>query len=178
MAVRHSAAYFPDGIKYEPGEVLIRGIIAGKTVAEHKYRTAGKAARVLLENDRSNLAPDNTDVAMIRVIIVDNEGNLAPDASNLITFTLEGAESRIVGVGNGDNATIEPEQGNTRTAFNGYAAVMVQSSKDVGKITVHVEAEGLQGAQAEIEVSSDVKPGEVYTSKDEMESPAGLHTSS
>lgn len=176
--VTNSAAYFPDGIKYSPGEVLIRGIIAGKTVAEHKYCTAGKAARVLLENDRPKLAPNNTDIAMIRVIIVDSEGHLVPDAPNLIKFRLGGVDSRIVGVGNGDNATTESEQGDTRTAFNGYAAVMVQSSKELGVITVQVEAEGLEGAQTEIEVSSDVRPSEVYFSKDEMDSPAGLHISS
>lgn len=52
------------------------------------------------------------------------------------------------------------------------------SSKELGVITVQVEAEGLEGTQTEIRVSSDVRASEVYSSKDEMDSPAGLHISS
>lgn len=64
-------AYFPEGITYTPGELLVRGLdLSGKVVAEHYRRTAGRPTRLLLQNDRPKLAPDG-DVSLIRVAVVD-----------------------------------------------------------------------------------------------------------
>jgi beta-galactosidase len=67
-AVKKSTAYFPEGILYTPGELLVRGLdAAGAVVAEHRVRTAGRPYRLVLQSDRSKLAP-NGDVSTIELL--------------------------------------------------------------------------------------------------------------
>jgi hypothetical protein len=88
-------------------------------------------------------------------------------------------DARIIGVGNGDNAaTGESEQGNQRSAFNGWAAVLVQSSQIIGQVKKLVASStGLVSGQVLIEISPDIKPHKVCLARDERNGPAGTHRS-
>jgi beta-galactosidase len=187
-AVEKSTAYFPEGILYTPGKLLVRGLdAAGAVVAEHQVRTAGRPHRLVLQSDRSKLAP-NGDVSTIRVAVVDENGILVPTANNMIHFALEqvghqpagtgSPDARIIGVGNGDNAaTGESEQGNQRSAFNGWAAVLVQSSQISGQVKLVARSTGLVNGQVLVDISPNAKPHAVYLARDERDGPAGTHRS-
>ena len=51
--------------------------------------------------------------------------------------------ARIIGVGNGDPSSHEPDKAKTRRAFNGLCQVLVQSTTTPGKISIHARARGL-----------------------------------
>jgi hypothetical protein len=110
----------------------------------------------------------------------------------MIHFALEQAEhqsegngnpeARIfgvgIGVGNGDNAaTCESEQGNQKSAFNGWAAVLVQSWQRTGQVKLVARSAGLVSGQVLIEISSNLKPHAVHLARDERDGPAGTHRS-
>ncbi len=94
---------------YEPGTLLARGYVKGKEVITEKVETTGEPAAVRLIPDRSSIKADGRDVSVITVQVEDDKGRVVPVADNEITFNLKGP-GRILGVGNGDPASHEPDQ--------------------------------------------------------------------
>jgi beta-galactosidase len=87
-------------------------------------------------------------VALAHVTVVDAQGRLAPWAGDDITFTLEGP-GEIIGLGNGDPTSVEPQKGEHRRAFRGCCLAIVQGQADAtGTVTIRVQADGLSGAEA------------------------------
>jgi beta-galactosidase len=84
-----------------------------------------------------------------RTPFFDAEGLAVPTAANLIHFDLRGP-GRILGVGNGDPSSHEPDKASERKVFNGLAQVIVQSSRQPGTIRLTATAPGLRAAVAEI----------------------------
>ena len=111
--------------------------------------TTGPAARIVLRPDRARVAADGEDVSVVAAEVVDARGRVVPTADHEITFRLSGT-GRLLGVGNGDPSSHESDRGPTRRAFNGFCAVIVQSSKDPGVLRVEATAPGLAAATVEI----------------------------
>jgi beta-galactosidase len=129
-------------VKYAPGTLVAKGIRDGKPI-ETTVETTGDPAEVRLTADRTTLMADNNDVAVITVKILDTEGRLAPVADNEVTFTLTGP-GKLIGVGNGDCSCHEPDKENRRSAFNGLAQAIVQTTTASGNISLKAEAAGLK----------------------------------
>jgi beta-galactosidase len=55
---------------------------------------------------------------------------------------------KIIGVGNGDPSCHESDKASERSAFNGLAQVIVQSTYGEGKIELTATADGLKPATA------------------------------
>lgn len=71
---------------------------------------------------------------------------LVPTASNYINF--EVSNGIILGVGNGDPASHEPDKATGRSAFGGLARVVIQSlEKGTGDITLVASSSGLAPAK-------------------------------
>jgi beta-galactosidase len=66
-------------------------------------------------------------------------------ADNEILFQLSGP-GKIIGVGNGDPSSHEPDKAHKRRAFNGLSMVIVQSSKEPGEIRLEATSSGLEPA--------------------------------
>ena len=66
-----------------------------------------------------------------------------PTASNLVKFSIEGP-GKIIGTGNGNPTSHEPDKASQRMAFNGYCLVLVQSDKQAGEIRVTATSEDLK----------------------------------
>jgi beta-galactosidase len=105
--------------------------------------TTGAPAEVRLTADRTALTADNNDIAVITVEILDAEGRLVPVANNEVAFTLTGP-GKLIGVGNGDCSSHEPDKARQRSAFNGLAQAIVQTTTKSGNITLKAEAAGLK----------------------------------
>lgn len=131
-------------VPYAAGSIEARGFRAGRQIARDRRVTAGAPARVVLTSDRRRIKGDGRDVAMIRAEIVDRAGVMVPTASNLVDFTLSGP-ARLIGVGNGDPTSSEPDHAPRRKAFNGLAQAIVQSDPKLGPIRVTATAAGLRG---------------------------------
>lgn len=109
--------------------------------------TAGEAAKLGLSADRPVIDADGYDLSYITVEVQDAAGNLLPTAMNAMNFRVRG-NGTIVGVDNGDPASWERFQDTngqwTRSAFNGKAVVIVQSTKDAGSFTLSAQSAGLE----------------------------------
>jgi beta-galactosidase len=79
-------------------------------------------------------------------------------ANHLVTFEVVGAGD-IIGLGNGDPTSLEPEVGDRRSLFNGLAQVIVRAREGAsGPATLIARAPGLLSAQASVRVQSAPPP--------------------
>ncbi|ESQ77445.1 beta-galactosidase GalA [Asticcacaulis sp. AC402] len=133
-------------VPYAPGRIEAFGYNKGKVVLKDKRETAGPAARVVLTADRTGLMADGMDAAVLRAEVVDARGRPVPKAENLIRFEVAGSGS-VIGVGNGNPNSHEPDKASQRKAFNGLCSAIVQVGKSPGSITVTASAEGLRAGK-------------------------------
>jgi beta-galactosidase len=96
-------------VSYRPGVLSAKGYRQGQVVAEDRIETTGAPMAVRLAPDRTDLKADGEDLAIVAVSVVDDRGRVVPVASNAIVFKLEGP-GRIIGVGNGDPSSHEPDK--------------------------------------------------------------------
>jgi len=79
----------------------------------------------------------------------DAQGRVVPTAMNEVTFSVTGP-GRIIGVGNGDPSSHEPDRASKRNAFNGLCMALVQATKEAGEIRVEATSAGLASGTATI----------------------------
>jgi beta-galactosidase len=131
--------------KYEPGTLEARGYRGGAVVLTDKRETTGPAAAIRLTADRSEINADGEDIAILKVEGLDKDGRLVPLADNRIAFTVSGP-AKLIGVGNGDPNCLESDKEPKRSLFNGFAQVIIQSTKRPGPIHVAAGKDGWDGA--------------------------------
>jgi beta-galactosidase len=97
-------------VAYQPGMLLARGFdVAGKEIATDSVETTSAAVAVQLIPNSTRIEADGEAVSVITVRVNDAAGRMVPDAANQIAFTLTGP-GKIIGVGNGDPASHEPDK--------------------------------------------------------------------
>ena len=129
-------------VKYAPGKLVAKGVRNGKPI-EETVETTGAPAAIRLTADRTKLTANNVDLSVVNVAILDAQGRVVPVADNTVTFTLTG-HGKLIGVGNGDPSSHEPDKASQRSAFNGLAQAIVQTTTKGGKIKLLAEAAGLK----------------------------------
>lgn len=132
-------------VPYEPGVLETRGYKNGRLVSTQRRETAGAPAALCLSVDRQRLTADGEDVAMLAASVVDARGRPCPRANDLVVFEIAG-DARVIGVGNGDPVSHEPDRSDRRHLFNGLAQAIVQTGRRGGPITVTARADGLRPA--------------------------------
>lgn len=140
-------------LRYKPGTVIAKGYKKGKIVVTEKIETTDVASKIALSVNRSQLTANGQDVAVITVQLNDFKNRFVPTANKEIFFHLEGP-GKIIGVGNGDPASHEPDQFIAtdtdkfpqwkRKAFNGLAQIIVQTTQQAGEIKLSATAEGMK----------------------------------
>lgn len=96
-------------VKYQPGVLLAKGYVNKKVSVTQQIETTDAPAKIALSSERLQLNADGEDIEMITVQLNDQKGRLVPIANHEIAFTLTGP-GKIIGVGNGDPGSHEPEQ--------------------------------------------------------------------
>ena len=96
-------------VAYRPGTLAAKGYRGGRLVAETRVETTGAPSVVRLTPDRAAIAADGEDVAVVTVSVLDGLNRIVPVAGNLVAFSIEGP-GRIIGVGNGDPSSHEPDR--------------------------------------------------------------------
>ncbi|WP_294391677.1 beta-galactosidase GalA [uncultured Sphingomonas sp.] len=127
-------------VPYAPGRIEARGFRNGRRILTSVRETTGAPARIGLSSDRRRLKPG--EVAVVRAAILDAKGREAPAASDRVEFTLHG-DARLLGVGNGDPRSLEPDHASGRSAFNGLCMALVQAGGRGGLIRVEARSGGL-----------------------------------
>ncbi|MBX3738791.1 MAG: DUF4982 domain-containing protein [Candidatus Didemnitutus sp.] len=133
-------------VVYQAGTLRAEGYRVGQLISSAKIETTGPSAEITLTPDRATLRADGEDCAIVTVSARDRDGRFVPTASDAIEFELAGP-GRIIGVGNGDPSCHEPDKGSRRSLFNGYAQVIVQTTKASGPLVLTARAPGLPPTQ-------------------------------
>ena len=141
---RHGHAQWQ--VKYEPGVLEARGYRDGKLIQTTRRETTGAAAGIVLEPDRESLRADGRDLSVVAVRIVDERGRTVPTADHEVSFSVRGPAA-LIGVGNGDPVSHEPDKADRRRAFNGLCMALVQTQRSSGEIVVEASSPGLTPAR-------------------------------
>ncbi|HMD87223.1 MAG TPA: beta-galactosidase GalA [Terriglobia bacterium] len=137
-------------VKYAPGTLQARGYQGGQEALAASRETTGAPAKIELRPDRQRIAADGEDVSILEVRVVDHQGRVVPTADNEMVFQVSGA-GKLIGVGNGDPSSHEPDKASQRHAFNGLCVAIVQSKKEAGEIKVQATSPGLASTNAVIQ---------------------------
>lgn len=138
-------------VPYHPGELKAVGYRNGEVVAEDVQRTAGRAAAICMEADRTTIEADGRDVACVKVSIVDENGIVVPNAENNVTFEVSGA-GKLLGLGNGDPGCRENDKASSRHAFSGLILALVQSAEEEGTVTIRATSPELATCEYTVQV--------------------------
>jgi beta-galactosidase len=96
-------------VTYAPGTLSAKGYdAAGNVIAETKVETTGSAASIQLTPNRPTILADGEDVSVFTVSATDAQGRTVPVSDNQIQFAVTGP-GKIIGVGNGDPSSHEPD---------------------------------------------------------------------
>jgi beta-galactosidase len=134
-------------VAYEPGELKAVAYKDEKKIGEAVMRTAGPPAAIRLTPDRTKLSATGDDLCYVLVEAVDADGNECPLADNLVQFKVDGP-GEIVGVGNGNPMSLEPNQADHRKLFFGKAMLIVRAVEgEGGTVRIAATGEGLKSAE-------------------------------
>ncbi|HVS95862.1 MAG TPA: glycoside hydrolase family 2 TIM barrel-domain containing protein, partial [Puia sp.] len=142
-------------VRYSPGKLEAVAFKKGRkltAVAE----TTGEPYRIVVDGSKAGLRADGKDAMVFNCSVVDRQGREVPDASDLLHFSVAG-NARIIGVGNGDPSSHEPDQfpdgGWQRHLFGGKCQVIVESAgiaPNGSPVSLTVSGEGLSPAKISI----------------------------
>ncbi|MDI6401309.1 beta-galactosidase GalB [Balneolaceae bacterium ANBcel3] len=136
-------------VDWVPGTIKATGR-AGEDVISTERTTAGPAAQLELDADRTMISADGNDLSFVTVRVLDSDGNMVPDASNRIHFEVDGS-GFVAAVDNGNPVSHEPFQATFREAFNGKALAIIRSDGSQGDISVRAVSDGLRDAEVVIQ---------------------------
>jgi beta-galactosidase len=138
-------------VPYQPGQLLAKAYIDGKTVATDVVETTTAPAQIQLSSDRTTLYAKGEDAIVVPVSILDDQGRVVPDAANRVTFQLTG-DGKILGVGNGDPADHDPDRADNRTTFHGRCIVVIEAGTQPGTLQLTASSPGLTSGNASFSV--------------------------
>lgn len=154
-------------VAYEKGTISAKAYDeSGKEITDFEgtasVSTPDAPAKLVVSKDKESITADGSSLSYISVDVTDANGNPDTTATNNIRFTLTG-DGEIVGVDNGDQATVSKYQqasvltGTTSANINAYAGkalVIVRSTNKTGSFTVKAESGSLTGGEAVVTTSS------------------------
>jgi beta-galactosidase len=149
-------------VDYAPGKLEAVAFKGGRKLTSF-VETTGQPYKIVIQPSKSSLATGGRDAIVLNIAVVDREDREVPNATDLLHFSVKG-DARIIGVGNGDPSSHEPDKcadgGWQRHLFSGKCQVIVQSGSpgraradDAASIGFSVTAEDLQPAVVNIPVS-------------------------
>jgi beta-galactosidase len=140
-------------VPYAPGRLEAVAKRGGRIVARAMVETTGAPVALRLTPDRVMLTADGRDATAITVEALDARKRPIATANLDVAFDITGG--RIIGLGNGDANSHEPEKGRQRRLYNGLAQVIVQSDAGrAGALTLRATAAGLRPGITRIAVET------------------------
>lgn len=149
----HGAMHVMWRVPYQPGTLKAVSREAGRVVLTREVRTAGPAARLVVEPDRSRIHADGKDLSFVTIKVEDANGTLVPHADQMLSFSVSGPGT-IAGLDNGCETDHESFQGTTHKAFNGLCLVVLKAGTKPGNITLRVSATGLPASTVTIRTTA------------------------
>jgi beta-galactosidase len=144
-------------VPYQPGKLEAVGYTNGKEVSRYVVETTTGPVSLQLIPDRINIAGDGWDAVPVTVQALDAQGRPVQTANLPVEFEINGP-GNIIGLGNGDANSHEPEKGNKRSLYNGLAQVILQSKANgIGQLTLTARSGDLRSATIVINVNAAVQ---------------------
>jgi len=139
-------------VPYQPGKLEAIGYKGGEKVSHFVVETTGQPVKLQLIADRAAIAADGWDAVPVTVRVVDAKGHPVENANLPVEFEVSGPGA-IIGLGNGDANSHEPDKGNRRSLYNGLAQVILQSKeRATGELILTAKSKGLISASVSINV--------------------------
>jgi len=143
---------------YSPGRLEAVGKNGGREVARFVVETTGEPVALRLIPDRETLAGDGRDAIPVTIEAIDAKGRPVPTANLPVELELSGPGA-IIGIGNGDPNSHEPEKGHKVKIYNGLAQVILQSRRGgSGDLVLRATSADLRLAETTISVRSVTLP--------------------
>ncbi len=141
-------------VPYKPGKLEAVGYDKkGRIVSRFATETTDAPYALRLIPYRGSLKNDGLDAMPVTVEVVDRKGRVVPTANTPVRFDISDGAA-IIGLGNGDPRSLEPEKGAARSLYNGLAQVIVQSREgSTGSFTLTARAEGVLSVTVTIPLS-------------------------
>ncbi len=138
-------------VPYQPGKLVVIGYNRnGKAVKHFKVETTGAPFALKLIPYRSSLKNDGWDSMPVTVQVVDRNGRIVQTANDHVRFELN-ENASIIGLGNGDPNSHEPEKGNVHSVFNGLGQLIIQAKeKAKGYILISAKSKNLKSTTVKI----------------------------
>lgn len=133
-------------IPYNPGILKAIGINDDKKTESKILRTAGKASRIKLTADRTEIKANGQDLSFITIELTDEQGTVQPNTEESLLFTVTGP-GKIAGVANANLKDTDSYYGNSRKTWHGRAMVVLKSTSVGGTIKLKVHCTGLNDAE-------------------------------
>jgi beta-galactosidase len=131
-------------VPYECGELKAVGYGKdGREIGVHRRRTAKAPAAIVLSSGFGWVKGlDEEFVIAVDAAIVDADGELCPRSTNLVEFAVEG-QAEILGVGNGNPLSHEPDKASRRAAFNGLCQIILKTNQIDAVARLEAKSAGL-----------------------------------
>lgn len=136
-------------VTYKPGTLEARGFKNGQQMMSTRRETTGKASKLAIRVDRTEIDADGADLVFVVAEVHDAEGRVLPMTDNEISFKV-GGPARVRGTGNGNPVSHEPDSSSSRKAFAGMCMGIVQATRESGIITIEITSPGLESATATV----------------------------
>jgi beta-galactosidase len=146
---REKILHFEWSVPWSSGILKAVGRNAGKEICSNIVQTAGAPAKVVMGADRATITADGWDLSYVEARIVDANGTICPSSDMLLKFNIAG-EGIILGVGNGDAASLDSFKGSSVHTYRGLCRVVIKSTKKAGVIQLTGSTEGLKAAAVDI----------------------------
>ncbi len=148
----HPNRHLLSKVTYEPGTLEAIGYRQGREI-RRKMETTGPAFELVVVPHKTTAWADGRDIVVMNIHAIDSGGRLVPTANHKVQFTINGP-GRIIGVGNGDPSSHEPDkcpEGKwQRSLFNGWCQVIVEMGTEPGVVKFNAVSEGLWPGGTEI----------------------------
>jgi beta-galactosidase len=148
-------------INYAPGFLEAIAYRNGKKLTT-KVETTEKPNTIVVSPSKTTMLADGRDAVVINISVIDRMNREVPDANNLVRFVVSG-DAKIIGVGNGDPSSHEPDKilnGEwQRKLFNGKCQVILQAGTNLSMIHFEAKADSLYSAATDIHT---IQPGEPH----------------
>jgi beta-galactosidase len=137
-------------VPYQAGEVKAIGTGSDKKKYPAVLNTVFEPTQIQLIPDTTFISSDGKDMVLVEAILKDKNNNTSYLATNRIEFTVSG-EGTIIGTDNGDAKCVDSFKLPWKKAYAGRCIVMVQTTKQAGKISISATSEGLPVKTIQVE---------------------------
>lgn len=133
-------------VPYTPGKLKAIAVKNGRKF-EKTVETTTEPYQIVLAPSKTTLLADGRDAIVVNVSAVDKNGREVPDTNELVRFSVAG-DAKIIGVGNGDPSSHEPDKCADgtwqRSLFNGKCQLILLAGTTDNQIALKASSDNIR----------------------------------